>query len=340
GIKGCFSYVLMTTHSGVLRTFGLRLPAEAGLSDRLVLLTRDDTAAPVSAHIEDIGKLVRDLATVSLPLRDFVANGLDFQTPLPADSLHSLHALVTQMHPKGTEESTDGLVVRASYDDGEDSETAGRIQRVEIVRESTGEVLRQALWVEREGLPGGYFAPDGTSYEHSLWTAPLTFTRISRGIGNFKTTVRKPAVKKVGKSSKVVMVKSTKRGPHVGVDYAAPTGTPVIAVADGKVIEMGPRGGYGNLIIVEHAGGYTTRYAHLSAFSPDLEVGSEVRRGEEIGQVGSTGFSTGPHLHFEIRHDDVYLDPLDQRLNFGLWSMRPADYLPMLRKSLITESQR
>ncbi len=340
-LKGCLSYVLTLTRSGVLRAFGLRLPAEPGQSDRVVLLSRDAPAAPVSAQIEDIGKAVRDLATVSLPMRDFVAHTLDFQTPLPADSLHSLHALVAQMHPKGSDELADGLVVRAAYDDGEDEETSGRIQSVEILRESTGEVIRQALWVERDGLPGGYFAPDGTSYEHSLWTAPVSFTRISRGIGNFKTTARKPVVKRTAKGgSKVVMVKSTKRGPHVGVDYAAPTGVPVIAVADGKVIEMGPRGGYGNLIIVEHAGGYTTRYAHLSAFSPELEVGTEVRRGEEIGFVGSTGFSTGPHLHFEIRRDGVYLDPLDQRLNFGLWSMRPADYLPMLKQSLITDSPR
>jgi murein DD-endopeptidase MepM/ murein hydrolase activator NlpD len=340
GIKGCLSYVLTTTRGGVLRAFGLRLPAEAGQSDRIVLLSRDAPAEPVSTHIEDIGKAVRDLATVSLPLGDFAAHALDFQTPLPADALHSLHALVTQMHPKSGEGAgTEGLVVRAAYDDG-DTESSGRIQSVEILRESTGEVLRQALWVERDGLPGGYFAPDGTSYEHSLWTAPVTFTRISRGIGNFKTTARKPVVKRNAKGSKVVMVRTTKRGPHVGVDYAAPTGMPVIAVADGKVVEIGPRGGYGNLVIIEHAGGYTTRYAHLSAFAPDLEVGAEVRRGEEIGQVGSTGFSTGPHLHFEIRRDGVYLDPLDQRLNFGLWSMRPSDYLPMLKQSLITDAPR
>ena len=115
-----------------------------------------------------------------------------------------------QMHPKSGEGAgTEGLVVRAAYDDG-DTESSGRIQSVEILRESTGEVLRQALWVERDGLPGGYFAPDGTSYEHSLWTAPVTFTRISRGIGNFKTTARKPVVKRNAKGSKVVMVRTTK----------------------------------------------------------------------------------------------------------------------------------
>jgi murein DD-endopeptidase MepM/ murein hydrolase activator NlpD len=340
-LKGCLSYVLTLTRSGVLRAFGLRLPAESGQSDRIVLLSREAPAEPVSAQTEDIGKAVRDLATVSLPLRDFVAHALDFQTPLPAESLHSLHSLVAQMQPKGLEDASEGLVVRAAYDDGDDEETAGRIQSVEILRESTGDVIRQALWVERDGLPGGYFAPDGTSFEHSLWTAPVSFTRISRGIGNFKVTARKPVVKRTAKGgTKVVMTRVTKRGPHVGVDYAAPTGVPVIAVADGKVIEVGPRGGYGNLIIVEHAGGYTTRYAHLSAFSPDVEVGTEVRRGEEIGFVGSTGFSTGPHLHFEIRRNGVYLDPLDQRLNFGLWSMRPADYLPMLKQSLITNASR
>ncbi|MEI8257262.1 MAG: M23 family metallopeptidase, partial [Deltaproteobacteria bacterium] len=125
---------------------------------------------------------------------------------------------------------------------------------------------------------------------------------------------------------------------HVGVDFAAPTGAPVISVADGHVVDVGMRGGYGNLIVIEHAGGYTTRYAHLSGFAPDIEIGSEVRRGSEIGYVGTTGFSTGPHLHFEIRRDGVYFDPLDERLAFGLWSMRPADYVPMMRQTLIAEA--
>jgi murein DD-endopeptidase MepM/ murein hydrolase activator NlpD len=95
---------------------------------------------------------------------------------------------------------------------------------------------------------------------------------------------------------------------HTGQDIVVPWGTSVIAGAKGKVSFVGWQNGYGQLVIIDHGGGLTTRYAHLSEF--DVEAGQEVGRGEFIGRVGSTGRSTGPHLHYEIRINDEPVDPL------------------------------
>ena len=99
---------------------------------------------------------------------------------------------------------------------------------------------------------------------------------------------------------------------HYGIDWAAPPGTPVIAAAGGRIIEVGPRGEYGNAILIDHGGGWHTFYSQLSRFA-EIHLGACVAAGSEIAYVGSTGLSSGPHLHFEIRHDGKHLDPLSLR---------------------------
>lgn len=94
---------------------------------------------------------------------------------------------------------------------------------------------------------------------------------------------------------------------HTGLDFPAPTGTPILAVAPGLVEHAGPRGGYGNLVILNHGGGISTYYAHQSAVA--VVEGQQVLQGQTIGTVGSTGTSTGPHLHFEVRIDGEPVDP-------------------------------
>lgn len=94
---------------------------------------------------------------------------------------------------------------------------------------------------------------------------------------------------------------------HRGADYAAPIGAPVRATAPGEVVMAGARGAYGMHVRIRHAGGFETRYAHLSRI--DVRAGDEVPRGAMIGLVGSTGRSTGPHLHYEVRRDEKALDP-------------------------------
>lgn len=97
------------------------------------------------------------------------------------------------------------------------------------------------------------------------------------------------------------------RKSHTGIDFAAPTGTPIEAAAAGTVTFAGVRGGYGNLVIVDHGDGTETRYAHQHRI--DVGVGQQVQRGQQLGTVGSTGMSTGPHLHFEVRRDGTPIDP-------------------------------
>jgi murein DD-endopeptidase MepM/ murein hydrolase activator NlpD len=94
---------------------------------------------------------------------------------------------------------------------------------------------------------------------------------------------------------------------HPGIDLAAATGTGVAAAAGGTVVHAGPAGTYGNLVTVRHENGFETRYAHLSAV--DVSVGDVVEAGQDIGKVGTTGHSTGPHLHFEVRQDGRPVDP-------------------------------
>lgn len=99
---------------------------------------------------------------------------------------------------------------------------------------------------------------------------------------------------------------------HYGIDWAAPPGTPVIAAAAGRIVEAAPRGEYGNAVLIEHGGGWYTLYSQLQRFA-DIQVGGCVAAGAEIAFVGSTGLSSGPHLHFEVRHGDKHLDPLSLR---------------------------
>lgn len=98
--------------------------------------------------------------------------------------------------------------------------------------------------------------------------------------------------------------------PHYAVDYAAPKGTPVVAAADGTIISVGRRGGYGNTIEIRHEGNLKTLYAHLNSFAANMKVGKRVKKGQMIGRVGSTGLSTGAHLHFGLYRNNVPINPL------------------------------
>jgi murein DD-endopeptidase MepM/ murein hydrolase activator NlpD len=98
--------------------------------------------------------------------------------------------------------------------------------------------------------------------------------------------------------------------PHRGVDYAAATGTPILATGDGKVDFVGTKGGYGRTVILSHGGKYTTLYAHMSRYKKGLKHGQRVKQGQTIGYIGSSGLATGPHLHYEFRVNGVHHNPL------------------------------
>ena len=117
----------------------------------------------------------------------------------------------------------------------------------------------------------------------------------------------------------------------------APKGTDVHAVGDAKVSFAGRRGGFGNLIILDHGRGYQTYYAHLSKIGNGIKAGVQVARGEMIGLVGSTGHSTAPHLHFETRKDGRYLNPFDETHQLGFWLLT-ADEQERLAMQVLSEA--
>ena len=118
------------------------------------------------------------------------------------------------------------------------------------------------------------------------------------------------------------------RRPHLGVDYGAPTGTPVIAVASGRVVSAGRSGGSGNMVRLRHTNGYETYYLHLSAFAPGIRRGARVTQGQVIGRVGSTGLATGPHLDYRIRKNGTFVNPLLAHRNLPPGDPVPEEHLP------------
>ncbi len=159
-----------------------------------------------------------------------------------------------------------------------------------------GKSFRAVRHTDSEGH-SQYYTPDGSSMRKAFTRTPVPISRISSG---FNPNRKHPVLK-------------TNR-PHRGVDYAAATGTPILATGDGKVSFIGNKGGYGRTVILSHGGRYTTLFAHMSRYKPGMKVGQRVRQGETIGFIGSSGLATGPHLHYEFRVNGVHKDPLTVEL--------------------------
>lgn len=169
-------------------------------------------------------------------------------------------------------------------------ERDGEIVAAEFINQ--GRSLQVFRYLDPSGV-AGYYDAKGQSIRKMFIRAPVDFTRIT----SLFTKQRKHPIYGFNRA-------------HKGVDYAAPQGTPVRASADGRVTFVGSKGDYGQFITVRHNDTYSTAYAHLSAFGRGLRVGSHVKQGEMIGRVGSTGSSTGPHLHYEVLVNDVQVNPL------------------------------
>lgn len=152
----------------------------------------------------------------------------------------------------------------------------------------------QSVWFQEPGSKqgGGYYGFDGKSLKKAFLKYPLVFSRIS---SNF--SMRKHPI-----------LNQWRR--HAGVDLAAATGTPIRASGDGVLDFVGVKGGYGNFIVIKHWNKYSTAYAHMSRFAAGMRRGSKVSQGDVIGYVGSTGWATGPHLHYEFRVNNVAVNPM------------------------------
>lgn len=166
---------------------------------------------------------------------------------------------------------------------------SGRILALEFINKNKA---YEAVWFSPDNGSGSYYDFEGRSLKGAFLRTALKFSRISSTFGMRKHPVH-----------------GGWRG-HKGVDYAAPKGTPIHATADGVVDFKGVQNGYGNTIILKHHNGYSTLYAHQSAFAKGLKKGDTVRQGDLIGYVGSTGWATGPHLHYEFRVNKTPIDPL------------------------------
>lgn len=172
------------------------------------------------------------------------------------------------------------VVYETFWLDGELVKT-GRILAGEFVNRG---VAYQSVWYEDPVTKqGGYYSLDGKALKKAFLKSPLQFSRISSGF-----------------SMRVHPI-SGKWKAHKGIDYAASTGTPIRAVADGVIDFAGNSGGYGNQVVLKHWSKYSTAYAHMSRIAPGMRKGAKVSQGQVIGYVGSTGWSTGPHLHYEFR---------------------------------------
>ncbi len=168
---------------------------------------------------------------------------------------------------------------------------AGRVLAVEFV--NNGKTFA-AVWYESPDSKdvSGYFTPDGKNLRKAFLRSPLEFSRVTSGFGG-----RMHPIFQTWKQ-------------HTGVDYAAPAGTRIRAVADGVVEFSGKQGGYGNAVVIRHQGQYSTLYAHMSGFGPGVTKGARISQGDTVGFVGQTGWATGPHLHYEFRVASVAVNPL------------------------------
>ena len=175
---------------------------------------------------------------------------------------------------------------------------SGHLIAAELTNRGT---QHQALWFEPNGdNQGGYFGPDGKSVQRTFLLRPLEFRRISSRFTN----------------SRFHPILKTWRS-HRGVDYAAASGTEVMATADGVVTHRGRLGALGNAVAIRHPSGFITRYGHMSRFDAKVRTGTRVRQGDVIGYVGMTGLATGPHLHYELWRGGQPLDPLGVKLPPG-----------------------
>ncbi|MEK0362165.1 peptidoglycan DD-metalloendopeptidase family protein [Pseudomonas sp. CBC3] len=159
-----------------------------------------------------------------------------------------------------------------------------------------GKSYTAVRYTNKQGT-SSYYTADGQSMRKAFIRTPVDFARISSRFSNGR---KHPILNKIR--------------AHKGVDYAAPRGTPIKSAGDGKVLLAGRKGGYGNTVVIQHGNRYRTLYAHMQGFAKGVRSGSSVKQGQIIGYIGTTGLSTGPHLHYEFQVDGVHVDPLGLKL--------------------------
>lgn len=169
--------------------------------------------------------------------------------------------------------------------------------RIVAAHFQNGSTRHRAYYYQAPGKRADYYDDQGNSLRKVFLKSPLRYSRISSGFSKR----RLHPILKIYR-------------PHPGVDYAAPTGTPVAAVGDGRVISKRWKNGYGRFIAIRHNSRYITSYGHLYRYASKIKVGSNVKQGQVIGYVGASGLASGPHLDFRMKKDGRFVNPLKNRL--------------------------
>jgi murein DD-endopeptidase MepM/ murein hydrolase activator NlpD len=278
---------------------GRSIRAVTGPDDRLVSLEYRGDAASLVMRRSESGFILDDTPPV-IERRTALKSGT-IQTSLFAatDAAGLPDAIATQLadvfssdvdfHRDLRRGDRFSVLYEIETVNGEPSRS-GRLLAAEFVNQ--GNVL-QAFWFDGGSGRGGYYTADGRNVRKAFLRSPLEFSRVTSGF----STARLHPVLQVWRA-------------HKGIDYGAPTGTPVRATADGVVAMAGTQNGYGKVVILRHAGGVQTLYGHLSGFGRNITAGSRVSQGDTIGFVGATGMATGPHLHYEFHVNGTHVDPL------------------------------
>jgi murein DD-endopeptidase MepM/ murein hydrolase activator NlpD len=268
-----------------IETFSVSRDGEAFMSRREEPPTRTEVArlaGVVASNLHDSVVSLGESPQLAVDLADIFAWDIDFSRSVRfGDEFRVLYERLYRTDPSGNDVYVG----------------PGRILAARYVG-AAGD--HAAIYFESEQGRGGYYRPDGSSVERNFLMAPVRNSRIASAFSN----ARLHPILRIWR-------------PHHGIDYAAPEGTPIWAVADGTVIHRGQAGGFGNLVKIRHADGYVSFYGHLSRFASGLTTGQRVRQKQVIGYVGHTGLATGPHVCFRMSKDGRFVDPARLRLPGG-----------------------
>lgn len=282
--------VMAMVHSnGRLASFSLPM----GNAEQRLLLERDDKAGLQLRESE--GALQSTLVEMRSGVIRSSLYGATDEAGIPdsvATQMADIFGTEIDFHTDLRKDDRFNVIYEAIYEDG-NAVRAGRILAAEFINQGR----RHAVVLYRS--PSGkdqYFTDDGRSLRQGFLRSPLEFTRISSSFGR-----------------RLHPIKNNWRD-HKGTDFAAATGTPVKATSDGIVDFAATQRGYGNIVVLKHRGNISTAYAHLNGFAKGMRKGTEVSQGDIIGYVGMTGWSTGPHLHYEVRFNNVAQNPMTVQL--------------------------
>jgi murein DD-endopeptidase MepM/ murein hydrolase activator NlpD len=275
--------VIQLTHlDGEIRSLTRRISETATLS-----VTRAEagfSANIVENPLETEERMLRGTVDSSLYLAVNQVGGTDRLAVSLADVFKYDIDFVNSVQPG------DSFVVahEQQYQDGEFIRD-GDILAAEFV--NSGRTYRAVRYVSPDGRMD-YYTPDGRPVRKAFLRYPVDYARISSG---FNLKRRHPVLNRVR--------------AHKGIDFAAPSGTPIKAAGSGRVVSRGRNGGYGNVVVLAHSNGVTTLYGHMSRFAKNVGVGTRVKQGDVIGYVGMTGLASGPHVHYEYRINGVHKNP-------------------------------